>query len=140
MDSVEDYIQKVREHCSEPDDLQANEALALLLKGEASPAETAKIITAIYEPSLKAGQGTPTGHLYYKNKVWEFWGLSLSEVIREFGSAEMQARLFDLLVEISRQPNLTYADGSPIVEGSGEVYWKDLPGWSFALTEDVLRE
>lgn len=140
MDSVEEYMQKVRELTSERDHLQANEALALLLKGEASPAKTARTITAIYEPSLKAGQGIPTHHLWYKNRVFEFWGLSFSTVIREFGSAEEQARLIDLLVEISRQPDLTYADGSPIVERTGEMYWKDLPGWSFGFTEDGLRE
>jgi hypothetical protein len=140
MDYVEEYMQKVREHTSEPDHLQANEALVLLLKGEASPAKTARTITAVYEPSLKAGQGIPTDHLWYKNKVFEFWGLTFSAIVREFGSAEEQERLIDLLVEISRQPDLTYADGSPIVERNGEVYWKDLPGWNFGFTEDGLRK
>lgn len=143
MEAVEDYMKNVREYTDDDDHLQANEALALLLKGDASPAATAKIITEIYKPSLQAGQGIPTHHLWYKNKVYEFFGDFLSIVIREFGSTEVQARLIDLLVEISRQPDLTYADGSLISESCGEkveMFWKDLPGWSFCFTEDGLRE
>lgn len=140
MESVEDYMKKVHEYTTDADHLQANVALALFLEGEVSTAETAKTITTIYEPSLQAGQGIPNDHLWYKTKVHEFWGESLSTIIREFGSAEAQARLIDLLVEISRQPDLTYADGTPIVELNGEMYWKDLPGWSFGFTEDGLRE
>ena len=120
----------------DPDHHRAIDALALLLDGEASPADTAKRITTTYEASLKAANG-PT-RIDESNQVQIFWALWMCEAIRRFDGASR--RLADLLVEISRCPDVETDDGLPKKHADGSVYWRDLPGWSFEFTVHGLRE
>jgi hypothetical protein len=52
MDSVQDWKKAVLAQTEDPDHVQAAEALALLLTGEADACDTAKSITMIYEADL----------------------------------------------------------------------------------------
>jgi hypothetical protein len=126
----------MRTETSDPDHHRAIDALALLIDGKASPADTAKQITTTYEGSLKAADG-PT-RTDESNKVHAFWALWMCEAIRRFDGASRS--LADLLVEISRSPDVEADDGLPKKHTDGSVYWRDLPGWSFEFTEHGLRE
>jgi hypothetical protein len=121
---------------SDPDHHRAIDALALLLDGKAAPADTAKRITTTYEDSLKVVTG-PT-RLDESNKVHTFWALWLCEAIRRFGGATR--RLADLLVEISRCPDVETDDGLPKKHSDGSVYWRDLPSWPFDFGQHGLRK
>jgi hypothetical protein len=126
----------MRTETHDSDHHRAIDALALLVDGKASPADTARQITTAYEDSLKAADG-PT-RTDESNKVHTFWALWMCEAIRRFDGATR--RLADLLVEISRSPDVETDDGLPKNHMDGSVYWRDLPGWSFEFTEHGLRE
>jgi hypothetical protein len=140
MESVQSYMEKVREHTEDPDHLRANEALASLVEGEASPTDTAKIITTAYASSLRSDRSAPKGDRWYHSKFHEFWGRIFSDFVRHHSSGEAQERLINLLVEISRQPDLRWEDGSVATTDAGQVYWRDLPGWEFHFADEGLRE
>jgi hypothetical protein len=140
MESVQSYLEKVREHTEDPDHLRANEALASLVEGRTSPADTAKIITATYSSSLKLNQGVPTGHLRYPSKFHEFWAHKFSGFVAHYSNGEAQERLIGLLAEIARQPDLRCEDGSVVTTNDGQVYWRDLPGWTFHFPHEGLSK
>ena len=120
---------------SDSDHHRAIDALAMLLDYKAAPAETAKRITMAYEDSIRA-VGRPTSTCE-PDKVAAFWALWMCEAIRRFDAA--LRRLVDLLVEISRCPDVRVGNGPMEKHTNGSVYWRDLPGWSFAFAEHGLR-
>jgi hypothetical protein len=138
MESVQSYVEKVREHTEDPDHLRANEALASLVEGRTSPADTANIITSIYAASLESDRKMPKSDRC--SKFHEFWAPNFSDFVRHHSRGEAQERLIDLLVEISRQPDLRYKDGSAAMDDAGHVYWRDLPGWNFHFADEGLRK
>lgn len=134
--TVQDWKKAMHAETSDHDHHQAISALALLLDGEASPADTAKRITTAYENSPKATAGpTQIGDC---NKFHIFWALWMCEAIRRFGGATRL--LADLLVEISRCPDVDTDDGPSKGHINRWVYWRGLPSWSFEFTEHGLRE
>lgn len=113
---------------------QAIDALALLLENQESPADTAKAFTMVYENSIKTAD-RPT-NVDSRNKVHTFWALWMCDAIRTFEGASK--RLVDLLVEVSRQPDIIGIDRSPKKHIDGSIYWRDLPSWSFDFAEHGL--
>jgi hypothetical protein len=140
MESVQSYMEQVRENTEDPDHLRASEALASLVKGETSPSDTAKIITGTYASSLKSDRSVPKGDRWYHSKFHEFWGRTFSDFVRHHSSTEAKELLINLLVEISRQPDLRYVDGSVATTDAGQVYWRDLPSWKFHFADEGLRK
>jgi hypothetical protein len=140
MESVQSYMEKVREHTKDPDHLRATEALASLVEGESSPADTAKIITTTYVSSLRSDRSVPKGDRWSYSKFHEFWGRTFSDFVRHHSGGEAQGPLINLLAEVSRQPDLKYEDGSVVTTDAGQVYWRDLPGWIFHFADEGLRK
>lgn len=126
--------------CAETEDtdhIRAIDALASLLEGDTSPSEAAEAITKTYGPSLKAIEGPWKDPHWYHNKVTEFWVLYMSNAIRSFGSTEEHERLFELLIEISRQPDLEDDDGMVVKSIHHKTFWVDLPGWAGQVANTV---
>lgn len=138
MESVQDWRNTERAATEDADHLRAIDAVASLLEGEASPAQAAEVITTTYESSLLETFGRPW-ELKTDDKVSYFWAGYMSGAARTFGSAQSRERLVNLLVEISKRPDLEDADGFVItginVDG---VYWRDLPAWGRNFTSDGL--
>ena len=134
---MRDFLQKLKDQGrGDSDHLQATAALALLLIGEANADDTAKSITMIYEVDLKRNNGSTYGDGH--NKFFHFLNSHICTAIRTFGSAEVQHRLIDLLVEISRQPDVKTPDGSVKLHDAHEVYWRDVPGWEYNFADEIL--
>lgn len=132
--STDSFVEGVHEITNDPDHHEAADALAALLSGVASAEDTAKSITMMYEVSLKKSNESTWED--ERNKPFYFWGLHMWRAIRAFGDDEVQARrLLDLLEEMSRQPDVINSDGSVKLHAELQIYWRDLPGWSFHLME-----
>lgn len=71
MVSVEDWKEAVLARTKDSDHVQAADALALLLNGEADADDTAKSITMIYEVDLEHNNGSIYNDCH--NKVYELW-------------------------------------------------------------------
>jgi hypothetical protein len=136
MDSVQDWKKAVHAQTEDPDHVQAAEALALLLNGEAAACDTAKGITMIYEADLERNNGSTyaDGH----NKVYGFWTNHMCNAILKFDSIVVQQRVVELLIEISKQPDVKTPDGSVKMHDGHEVYWRDVPGWEYNFADDIL--
>jgi hypothetical protein len=111
----------------------AIDALAMILNGSESPTAVAVIITAAYSSS--ADQTFKTGDGERIDIVKVFWRI-LCDAARMFGSAH--SRLIDLLQEMSTQPDMCATDGSFPKTPAGMVFWRDLPGFPFHLSDDAL--
>ncbi len=129
MTSVQEWKKEKYANTSDIDHRQAIDALASLLENKTSPAETAKAITAAYEPRSKLNE-----------KIENFWVLYMCEAIRHFGDAAARERLVDLLGEISRLPDVKDADGSVQSDPGDAVFWRDMPRWAYDFKEYGLRE
>jgi hypothetical protein len=127
---IQDWIEIRRERITAPDHLDAINALAMCLDGSESPSAVAVIITKAY--SSYVGQPLKNSD---NDRVQSFW-VMLCDAARMFGSA--QSRLVELLYEMSSQPDIYATDGSLAKTTSGMVYWRDLPGFPFALCDDAL--
>ena len=124
--AILEFTDGVRELTDDLDHLEAADALGALLSGEATPEDTAKIITMIYEVPLKKKK--ESAYTDEHEKPFYFWDHHLCDAISRFGNNELQERrLLQLLDEISKQPDVTTSNGS-VKEYSGRVYWRDLPG------------
>lgn len=135
--AVLEFTDGVRELTDDLDHLEAADALGALLSGETIPEDTAKIITMIYEVSLK--KSNESTYMNQDNKPFYFWGHHMCGAIRCFSSDGVQEqRLFDLLEEISKQPDVTTSSGFVKKHDDSQVYWRDLPGWSFNLINGGL--
>jgi hypothetical protein len=102
MESVQEFIKDLRDHTQDPDHLQAADALALLLSGEADANDIAKSITMIYDVSLKRNSGSTYNDEH--NRVRFFWMNHMCGAIRTFGDAVIQERLIDLLTRFLNNP------------------------------------
>lgn len=136
--SVQDWLDEQRRQEGDPKHIQAVEALALLLENKASPPETARSITTTYEPTVRAMVARASGSDSYHNKLYSFWALYFCGTVQTFGNIDTHERLIDLLVEISRQPDLLDEDGEPVTGYRDSVYWSDVPDWNRAFVEDGL--
>lgn len=128
---MEDYKKAAFKDSDDPVHVGAADAMILMLKGEAGPEDTAKRITKIYETELKSNNESPD--MNYEEQVNYFWTYLLCSAIFMFDSAEQHERLFDLLVAISKQPDVKTPNGSVKKYCGRAVYWRDLPGWSLAF-------
>jgi len=139
MISIAEWKKAVLARTEDPDQVQAAEALALLLSGEADADDAARSITMIYEIDLKRNNGSTYDDCY--NKVYEFWTNHMWTAILQFGSTMINQRLLALLKEISKQPDVKTPDGSVKMHGGREAYWRDVPGWEFNFVkEDIFCE
>jgi hypothetical protein len=138
MVSVQEFMQNVREHASDNDHLQAADAFELLLNGEADADDTARSITMIYEADFKRYKGWTYGDCH--NKANDFFLYQMCGAVSSFGSAEIQQRLIDLLVEIRKQPDSKTPGSSVTMHNGNEVYWRDVSGWYFALLNHGLGQ
>jgi hypothetical protein len=127
---IKDWIKDRRERLTASDHLTAIDALAMSLNGSESPSVIAAIITTAYSSYVEQPLKTSEG-----DRVLYFWAI-LCDAARTFGSAH--SRLVDLLHEISKQPDVYATDGSLARAPGGVVYWRDLPGFPFALCDDAL--
>lgn len=141
--TVQDWAKTMHTETQDSDHGQAIDALASMLKDEASPADTAKTITAAYERFLK---GKPTATTTEAdggpNKVVHFWVFNMCDAIRNLGNPSSTERLVELLCSISKQPDVHSSDESVVKhkESSGQesVYWRDLPGWISNFMDQCL--
>jgi len=109
-----------------PSHAKTLDALVALLKNEASPAEIARTITSTYQEIFAPdSQG-----LAWHEMIQHFWAFHMSRVIRGFGSAT--GRLVEMMVEISKQPDMKTADGTVVsLPGYPEkIYWRELPAFA----------
>jgi hypothetical protein len=136
MDSVKDWKKAVLAHTEGPDHVQAADVLAIMLNGEASPGDTAKCITKIYETELKSKNEST--YMHDEQQVTYFWTYHMCMAICTFGSVDVQERLFDLLVAISKQPDVKTPDGSVKKYHDCDVCWRDVPGWSYNFAVQAL--
>jgi hypothetical protein len=124
---TQDWTKARRERLTSPDHLSALDAIAMVLSGSQSPSAAAAVVTKAYasyvERPLKNSGSSRLG---------PFWGM-LCDAVREFGSAH--SRLLDLLHEISTHD----ANGSSAKDSFGVIYWRDLPGFPYALCDDAIR-
>jgi hypothetical protein len=130
---IQDWIKDRRERLTASDHLTAIDALAMSLNGSESPSAIAVIITTAYSSYVE--QPLKTSDSERIDRVKFFWS-TLCDTARTFGSAH--SRLIDLLHEISKQPDVYATDGSLERAPGGVVYWRDLPGFPFALCDDAL--
>lgn len=137
MVSVQNWLEEKRQDENDPKHIRAVEALALLLKGEASPLETAKSIATTYEPTGRDMCDNNQMGLYY-SKIYAFWALFFCDAIHTFGSVDTHERLIDFLVAIFEQPDLLDEDGERVTGYRNSVYWFDVPRWVLAFVQDGL--
>jgi len=130
LETVQDWTKARREYLTAPDHLSAIDALVMLLNGSEAPGAAAAIITRAYSNYVEQPVKDSDS-----DRVQRFWGI-LCDAARTFGLA--QSRLIDLLHEISTQPDMKAADESLAKDPNGLIYWRDLPGWPFALCDDAL--
>ena len=130
MVSIQDWKTTECAQIDDSDHVEAIETLASLLEGDITPTDAAKMITKTYEASLKAIEGFWKDEHYHITKVHDFWSRYMTGTIRSFGSAEERERLFELLIEISRQPDLEDHDGMVMKSIDQKIFWSDLPGWN----------
>lgn len=136
--TVQEWRSEQRAATADKDHYQAMEALTSLLEGEISADEAAETITDIYSAELrKESRMTDENDCL---KICHFWDFYLLDAIEIFGTAEAQERMASLLVEMSRQPDVRTPDGSVKKHDNGEVWWRDLPKWSYHLLEHGLGE
>jgi hypothetical protein len=136
MVSMEDWKKAALRHSEDPVHGEAADAMASMLKGEVAPEDTAKRITKIYEIELKSNDESP--NMVDEEQVTYFWTYLMCDAICTFGSAESQERLFDLLVAISKQPDVKTPNGSVKKYCDRAVYWRDLPGWYLEFSTQAL--
>ena len=129
MVSVQDWKTARCADTEDTDHIRAIDALASLLEGDTSPSEAAKSITTAYAVSLKATKGGSDYNSWYETKVATFWASYMSDAIAFFGNAEVQEQLINLLVEISKVPDLKDDDGIVIRNIHHQTFWSNLPGW-----------
>ena len=136
MTTIQQFTEGIREFTHDRDHIEAADALVQLLSGTATVEDTAKIITMIYEPSLEEN---PDGTwMNEHNKIFYFWGHHIDSAVRSFCGDEVQEqRLVDLLVDMSKQPDVRNSDGSLKKFANVLVYWHDLPGLSFDIFESL---
>lgn len=128
----------VRELTDDLDHLEAADALGALLSGEATPEDTAKIITMIYEVSLTKSN-EPT-YMNEHNKPSYFWNHHMCGAISRYGRDEAQKQqLLDLLEEMAKQPDVITPNGSIKTYAGAQVYWRELPGFTFYLMEMLSK-
>ena len=132
--SVQNFTQEVYKNTDDPCHFEAADALALLLKGGADADDTARSITTIYEIELRKYESTTMDD---EKQVCYFWACHMCGAIRTFGSQELRERLFDLLVAISKQPDVKTPNGSVKKYLDCDVYWRDFPGWALIFAELV---
>ena len=145
MISAQDWKTANLVKCADADGIDADhvaavEALASLLEGHMTPADAAQAITTVYAGSVKMAEGPFKEDSWPSNKVYRFWGVFMSNAIQHFGSAEDQERLFKLLVEISRRPDLEDDDGIVVRDMDLDTYWIDLPDWVDCFSDATLCE
>lgn len=116
----------------DPTHIGAVQALALLLEDRATPFETARSITTWYEPSVKALPAERDPIELFSNDVCDFWLCYLSLAIRSLSDVGAQERFINLLIEITKCPDVLDDSGHPITgyapAGDG-IFWSGLPGW-----------
>lgn len=136
--TVQEWRSEQRAATADEDHYQAMEALTSLLEGEISANEAAKTITDVYGALIgKETRMTTDDDIL---KICDFWDFYMLDAIEIFGTAIAQERLASLLVEMSRQPDMKTPDGYVKEHGNGEVWWRDLPKWSYHLLEHGLGE
>lgn len=138
MASIEDWKRAVPTHSEDPVHAEAADAMALMLKGEVGPEDTAKRIAEIYGTELKSNNDSPD--MNDEEQVNYFWTYLMCDAIFTFSSAEQHERLFDLLVAISKQPDVKTPNGSVKKYCDHDVYWRDLPGWSLSFATQASCE
>jgi hypothetical protein len=140
MISVQDWKTAKSAIAYDTDHAEAVKALASLLEGHITPTDAAEPITRAYAASVKAIQGPPKQAPWGINKLAEFWRVFMSDAIRSFGSPEQHERLFELLMEISRLPDLEDDDGMVVVTSDRKTYWVDLPDFDGCFAHAGLRK
>lgn len=128
---VQDWTKERRQRLKAPDHLGAFDALATLLDGSESPSAAAAIITKLYRSYVEQPSKNSDN-----DRVLRFW-VMLCDAARMFRSAH--SRLIVLLYEMSVHPGMNAPNGSLATHPGGLVYWRDLPGFPFALCDDALR-
>lgn len=131
--SAQEWGTQLRTAIDDHDHAQAIETLVALIEGHCSPAHAARIIMTTYSAQLSQENGITTED--HDLKINHFWDFYLLEAVQIFGSAAIEDRLADLLVEMSRQPDVKSHDGSVKTHGNGAVWWRDLPKWSYWFLE-----
>ena len=138
--SQQDWLEHVLQD-DDPTHIGAIQALVLLLEDRATPFETARSITAWYEPSVKALPAELDPMNLHNNNVWDFWMSYLNPVIRSLSDVEAQERFINLLVEITKCPDVL-DDSSHHITGyarAGDgVFWSNLPGWCHTFVMEGL--
>ena len=140
MISVQDWKTAKSAIAYDTDHAEAVTALASLLEGHITPTDAAESITRAYTASVKVIQGPPKEAPWDINKLAEFWRVFVANAIRSFGTAEQHERLFELLMEISRQPDLEDDDGMVVVTSDRKTYWVDLPDFDGCFAHAGLRK
>ncbi|KAM0709969.1 hypothetical protein Q7P35_002331 [Cladosporium inversicolor] len=129
--TLEDWAKPKRERLMALNHICAFDALVTLLDGSVAPFDAADTITESYrnyvEQPLKNSEN---------DRVQRFWRI-LCDAARTFVSA--QSRLVDVLHEVSTQPDVIAVDELLSKDSKGMIYWRDLPGFPFALCDDALR-
>lgn len=136
MVSMEDYKKAALRDSEDPVHVDAADAMILMLKGEVGPEDTAKRITKIYETELKSNNESP--NMVDEEQVTYFWTYLMCNAILTFGGAELHERLFDLLVAISKRPDVKTPNGSVKKYCNHDVYWRDVPGWVLNFSTQAL--
>ena len=131
--TVQDWANAMKARADNTNHHLAIDALASLLDDKTSSSDAAGRITTAYEEPIK-DLSNPDD---FGNDVSIFYALYSCDAIRTFGDAS--GHLVDLLVEISKQPNIKHIDGSSVKQRNGSVYWRDLPSWSYNFLEYGLR-
>lgn len=124
MEEIRKFTGDIRELTDDLDHHKAADALGALLSGEASPEDTAKVITTIYKVPPKESKGFKM--IDYDGKPFYFWCHHLRGAIINFGGDAIQERrLVDVLDGISDPPDViqTYPGMS--------TYRDDIPHWWF---------
>jgi hypothetical protein len=128
--TIQDWTRMEQERHMAPYHLSAINAIAICLNGSETPHAAALMITKIYDSCVEQPlENSDSG------RVQGFWVI-LCDAARIFGSA--QSRLIDLVHEISTQPDVLATDGLLAKDTNGMIYWRDVPGLPYALSDDAL--
>lgn len=129
---ADSWLSQIRSnpHLKDPEPQAAMTTIHDVVVERLSPLDAARQISSTYEPALRQGH----------SGLWSLWTIINSAITNLGGDTDILQRLAQMLIQLSRLPNIVDDSGRPLKSPSGRKIWQELPDFSFYFFEEAIGE
>ena len=124
------WLSKIRSnpHLQKPEPQAAMDLISDVMSNKLPPFDAASKISCAYESSVRRDEAD----------LWSLWTIIIDAVSQLGGETITSQRLAEILVQLSRLPDIVDANENVYKSRSGRKIWRDLPDFSFYFFEQGI--